>query len=267
MSVASMAGHSFWVTFMIAIQGHDLHALADRVTRALSSARVNSDGVFVNTPLLYPSGSSVVIRIHNLDGRFFVSDMAQAQQEAEMMGAERTFQHHAPTIARQAGIGFDRQSFFVTEVSEPQITGAVTAVANCSCEAATVVAYKLAENKNDDYLDRLYDKLDHVFGRDRVQKDVELAGASSTKWHLAAEVHGSSNRSYLFDFVSPHPNSIAAAVTKFGDIAELDDAPDRVAVVQDQKKLGTRLTVLARTASVIELDAPDATYQKIAIAA
>lgn len=255
------------MTFMIAIQRHDLHALAEKVTRALSSARVNSGGVFVNTPLLHPSGSSVVVRIDNLDGRFFVSDMAQAQQEAEMMGAERTFQYHAPIIARQAGIGFDRQSFFVAEVSESQVTGAVTAVANCSCEATTIVAYKLAENKNDDYLERLYDKLDHVFGRDRVERDVELAGASSTKWQVAAEVHGPTDHSYLFDFVSPHPNSIAAAVTKFGDIAELHNAPDRVAVVQDQKKLGTRLTVLARTANVIELDAPDGVYQKVAMAA
>ncbi|MGA9268604.1 MAG: hypothetical protein WBV79_19430 [Rhodomicrobium sp.] len=251
---------------MITLEKTAFSGLARDIAAALVSARADARGLVIKTPLLYPSNSTVQVRVDSLDGRFFVSDMAQAFQEAEMMGAPRTFKHHAPAIAKNAGIGFDQQAFFVAEAQEGQLIGAVMAVANCSSEAATVVAHKIAEKKNDDYINRLYDRLFHVFGKTAVTKEVEVQGASATPWLIAARVEVGRQVS-LFDYVSPHPNSIAAAVTKFGDIAQLVDAPERIAVAQNKPALGTRLTVLSRTANVIELGVSDQTIRELAMAA
>ncbi len=251
---------------MITLEKRALSDIAKDITSALVSARTDQRGLLIKTPLLYPSNSTVLVRIDSLNSRFFVSDMAQALQEAEMMGALRTFRNHAPTIARNAGIGFDQQAFFVAEAEEGQLAGAVIAVSNCSSDAAALVAHKLAEKKNDDYIDRLYDRLSRVFGLAAVAKEVEIKGASATPWPIAARVDVKGQVS-LFDYVSAHANSIASAVTKFGDIAQLDHAPERIAVVQSKPALGTRLTVLARTANVIELGDPDATIRRLAKAA
>jgi hypothetical protein len=261
-----MAGQLIWNSAMITLEKKAFSHIAKDIASSLVSARPDPRGVLIKTPLLYPSNSTVMVRIDSLDGRFFVSDMAQALQEAEMMGAPRTFRHHAPIIAQNAGIGFDHQAFFVAEAKEDQLVGAVMAVANCSSEAATIVAHKLAEKKNDDYIDRLYDRLSNVFGAAAVAKEVEIRGASATAWPIAAQVDVRGHVS-LFDYVSAHPNSIASAVTKFGDIAQLPLAPERIAVVKDKPALGTRLTVLARTANVIEFGVSDATIRRLAKAA
>jgi hypothetical protein len=251
---------------MITLEKKALSDIARDIATGLVSARADARGLMIKTPLLYPSNSTVQVRIDSLDGRFFVSDMAQALQEAEMMGAPRTFRLHAPIIAKNAGIGFDRQAFFVAEAEEGQLIGAVMAVANCSSEAVTIVAHKLSEKKSDDYINRLYDRLSHVFGASAVAKEVEFQGASATHWPIAARVDVQGQVS-LFDYVSPHPNSIASAVTKFGDIGQLDRSPERIAVVQNKSALGTRLTVLARTANVIEIGVPDSTFRRLAKAA
>jgi hypothetical protein len=251
---------------MITLEKKALSDIARDIATALVSARVDTRGLMIKTPLLYPSNSTVQIRIDSLDGRFFVSDMAQALQEAEMMGASRTFRFHAPIIAQNAGIGFDHHAFFVAEAEEGQLIGAVMAVANCSSEAATIVAHKLAEKKNDDYVNRLCDRLSYVFGQAAVAKEVEFPGASATQWPIAARVDLKGQVS-LFDYVSSHPNSVASAVTKFGDIGQLDQPPERIAVVLSKPALGTRLTVLARTANVIEIGVPDSTFRRLAKAA
>ncbi len=251
---------------MITLEKKAFSEIAKEIASALVSARTDARGILVKTPLLYPSNSTVPVRIDSLNGHFFVSDMAQALQEAEMMGAPRIFKHHAPIIAKNAGIGFDHQAFFVAEAEADQLVGAVIAVANCSSEAATIVAHNIAQKKNDDYIDRLYDRLSNVFGRSAVAREVEVTGASATSWPIAARVEVKGHVS-LFDYVSQHPNSIASAVTKFGDIAQLPKSPERIAVVQSKPALGTRLTVLARTANVIEIGDPDQTIRRLAKAA
>lgn len=183
-----------------------------------------------------------------------------------MMGAPRTYRNHAPAIASNAGIQFDQNAFFVVRVTRDQLIGAVATVANCSMEASVVTAYKVAEEKSDNTIELFQDRLIELFSKQYVSKDVEIMGASATPWHVAASVRVH-DRVSLFDVVSAHPNSIAAAVTKFVDIAELIDPPKRVAVVRDRTKLGTRLTVLQRTADVIEVASPDTIIRRIAQAA
>jgi hypothetical protein len=72
---------------------------------------------------------------------------------------------------------------------------------------------------------------------------------------VAAIVQLPGLRPTIFEPVTKHPTSIAHASMKFSDIALLkDEAPQRVAVVHNKKELGTLLTVLSRSANVIDDD-------------
>ena len=71
-------------------------------------------------------------------------------------------------------------------------------------------------------------------------------------------------RQVAFEAVSKYPVSVVNTAAKFGDIARLDNAPNRVSVVASKKELGTYLGVLAYNSSVIERSAEDRVYLRIA---
>jgi hypothetical protein len=240
--------------------------IADAVARELVATTHRPDGSYMRTPLVYPSGANVVVRIDGGPSKFFVSDFGFGYQEAEMMGGSSVFMRHARSIAETAGVGFDQHAFFVLEVSRDQLAGAVTAVANCSNEAVLVTFYRLSDKAIADSASALYERLVTIFPRDAVARDAEVVGSSNTKWHVSSLVKVRS-RNTIFDVVSKHPISIAFTSTKFQDIKRLECAPNRVAVVTRKADLKTYLGVLSQAANVIEKDAPDETLERLAEAA
>lgn len=220
----------------------------------------------VATAALYPSGSHVVVNISQEDGSFLVSDMGQGHLEADLMGGSSTFARTAPQIAERAGVGFDRRAFFIIRVDASRLPGAISTVATCSLEAVQITAFKLSDRRHEDAADRLYSRLVNVFSRAHVVRDAEIVGASNTAWHVSNLVRIEGHTA-AFEPVTSHPNSVAAAVTKFFDISQLDNAPARVAVVRKKENLGTRLGVLSSAAKVVEEDVPDDTYKGILQAA
>jgi hypothetical protein len=241
--------------------------IVDEVAREIVAAEHRIGGSFIRTPLMYPSGSTVVVRIEEGTDRFFVSDMGFGFQEAELMGAGLLYAKPASVIAEAAGVRFDNQAFFVLEASREQLAGAVVTIANCSQEAVIRAADALAEKTFEDKKVRLYEKLVKVFEPKIVSKNVEVTGASSQKWRVATVVSMPNARPTIFEPVTKNPNSIAHATMKFGDIALLENAPHRVAVVHKKAELGTLLTVLSRSADVIEDDAPNERIRRLAAAA
>ncbi len=229
--------------------------LVDDVAREIVATEHRVGGSFIRTPLMYPSGSTVVVRIEHGDNRFFVSDYGYGFQEAELMGAGLMYSKPAHAIALEAGVKFDNQAFFLLEASREQLAGAVVTIANCSQHAAMRAADALAEKTFEDRKTRLYERLIQVFEPKIVSKNVEIVGASNQKWQFATVVRLPNTRPTIFEPVTKHPNSVANASMKFGDIALLKDhAPQRVAVVHNKKELGTLLTVLSRSANVIDDD-------------
>lgn len=97
----------------------DLSRIADAVAREIVSTKHRHDGSFISTPLLYPSGSTVVVKIHQAGEQFFISDIGLGYQEADMMGAGSIYARHARVIAENAGIRFDSQSFFIRGIARP----------------------------------------------------------------------------------------------------------------------------------------------------
>jgi hypothetical protein len=94
---------------------------------------------------MYPSGTTVVVRIEQGENKFFVSDFGLGFQEAELMGADLLYARHAHPIAETNGVRFDNQAFFILEASRDQLPGAVVTIANCSHEATVRAADTLAE--------------------------------------------------------------------------------------------------------------------------
>src|SRR4051794_4242562 len=140
--------------------------VVQEVARALVATEHDAQGAFVRTPMLYPSGSTVVVRIDQGEDRYFVSDYGLGHQESDLYGAGSYYSRHARAIAEKAGVGFDNQAFFIMEASREQLPGAVVTIGNCSQEAAMRAADALAEKTFEDSKDRLYERLVIVFARE-----------------------------------------------------------------------------------------------------
>ena len=240
--------------------------LVETVAGELVTVKHDAGRSFISTPLMYPNGTSVVVRIEGAGGEYFVTDFGMGYEEAEMMGAVNIYSRSGKFVAEAAGIGFDRHSFFALRVSRTQLAGAIVTVANCSKEAVSVAAYKLADRRSKDAASILYSRLVTVFPKRVVARNVPILGQSNTEWHVATIVRGDRYNA-IFEPVSSHHVSVCAAATKFHDIAALEDAPSRVAVVKKKSEMKTYLAVLSQAASVIEQSASNDVYSEIAEAA
>lgn len=241
--------------------------LIEGVARTIVATEHRAGGSFIRTPLMYPGGSTVVVRIEQGDNRFFVSDIGLGHQEAELMGASSMYSRPARVIAEEAGVRFDNQAFFVLETSREELPSAVVTIANCSQHAVMRAADALTEKTFEDRKTKLYERLVRVFEPKVVKKNVEIIGASHQKWPVAAIVSLPGARPTVFEPVTKHPNSVAHASMKFSDIALSENAPQRVAVVSDRRELGTLLTVLSRSANVIEDNETNERIRRLALAA
>lgn len=243
--------------------------LSDRfqeVVRSAASQLVSVElvggGSYVTTPLLYASGSYVVVRVEKHGDQYFVTDFGSGFEEAQMMGGDNIYRRSAKNIAEVNGVDFDNFAFFALLVSEGQIPSAIATIANSAQEAVNVTAMKIAEKKYSDENEVLFDRLASIFSPKMIARNAIVMGASNTEWHVASLVTVD-GRNVAFEAVSKHPNSVVFAAAKFGDIARIEHPPSRVAVVANKKLLGTYLGVLTHTASVIEREVENRVYQRL----
>lgn len=236
------------------------------VVRAATMQLVSHEAIggahYVTTPLMYASGGYVVVRVERSAGEFFVSDFGAGHEEAQLINGETIYRNIARGIADANGIGFDSYAFFVVQVRQDQLAGAIGAVANSSQEAVNLTSLKVSERRHREADAALYDRLSHVFGRANIARDAHIVGASNTEWHVSSLVT-IERRQVVFEPVSKHPNSVVHAAAKFSDISRINHAPGRVAVVSSKKALGTYLGVLSHNASVIERRVDDRVYQRL----
>src|ERR1044071_3632432 len=98
-------------------RAENFNSLIEAATRELVATEHDASGAFIRLPLLYPSGSTVVVRVDDGNGRYFVSDFGLGYSQSELYGAGSFFSRRARQIAERAGVGFDNQAFFITEAS------------------------------------------------------------------------------------------------------------------------------------------------------
>jgi hypothetical protein len=248
------------------VGNNDFRATIESATRALINTEFRDGSAYISTPILYPSGSTVVVRVVDNGKTYFVSDIGMGYQEAELMGASLIYGRHARTIAENAGIPFDSEAFFVIEASREQLPGAIAMVANCSQEAVALAAYKLADRRAADLAEALYERLVRIFTEKKVAKNASVIGASNTEYNVAALVTAE-KKPAVFEAVANHPSSIVFADSKFHDLALLETPPISIAMVRKKKKLGTYHNLLAQVAHVIETDVSDERIGRLARAA
>ncbi|WP_297781435.1 hypothetical protein [uncultured Roseovarius sp.] len=242
------------------------HEVVRSAAAQLVACEAISGSQYVTTPLMYASGGYVVVRVEQAGDEYLVSDFGTGHEEAQFMGGEIIYKHVAKNIAETNGVQFDTFAFFVLRATVAQLPGAIATIANSSQEAVNITALKVSERKNRDDNAMLFEKLASAFGRNNIARDAHIIGASNTEWHISSLVTVD-NRQVAFEAVSKHPNSIVHAAAKFSDIARIEDAPRRVAVVTDKKALGTYLGVLSHNASVIERRVEDRVYRSFLEAA
>lgn len=240
--------------------------IVNAVAEELTSAEHLATGSIIKTPILYPSGASVVAQVSEQQDRYFITDMGFGHREAEMMGASSYYARSGRALADRFGIRFDNQAFFVAEATRENLAGAVTIVANASSEAAALAAFKAADRRFEADTDLLYRRLIGVFPKEKVGRDLDFAGSSTHKWKIAALVE-TAHQKVIFEPVSNHHSSVVNAAAKFHDIARLEVPPRRVAMVKSKTELGDLINVLGQAANVLQYDASDEAIHKVAEAA
>lgn len=244
------------------IQSKTLQEIANEVARALITIGGDNDLARLSLPLLYPGGSTVTVEINRLRDGFLVTDAGTARREAGLLGGERTFIRLAGEIAERFGVRFDRNMFFEMEVSIDELVVVVSAIANAAKSAVESTAMHMAAVEHADARAVLWDRLGSIYGGKHIQRKVKVRG-SSDSWEFDAAVQ-MKDRMSVFEIISPNANAVNSAVTKFLDVRDIGvNDPNRIAVVTRRDQT-PHLPVLARTAVVIPIDAPNDAFLKAA---
>jgi hypothetical protein len=194
---------------------------------------------------------------------FLVSDFSFGARECEIMGADRRqFLKHAEPIVSRAGIELASDGCFQVIVSEDQLEGAIKAVANASQEVATSFANRVERKRSADARQILASRLERIFGKAAVTKEVEFKGASMTDWQIDVRVAANGDVA-LFDTVTPWFPSVASTLAKFGDIRLLENPPSRTAVLPSKDGFGNWLTALSQMGNVVETSADDEAFGRL----
>jgi len=241
-----------------------LMEVAAQVARGLSKADLVQGRAFIRTSVMLPSGSTVVVVIEDIgSGRYRLSDIGQGFDEADNLGFGRTYIAQARTVAAQFGIALEGSAFVIASAAKRQLVGATMTIANAVSRAAERTLHRSATKPKDGAVERLVDRLTRLFPRAKVEREVELRGSSEHPWSVAAMLSTDHGRA-VFDFVTPHATSIAFASTKFHDIALLEGAPLRVAVVNKKEAFNYEmLSLVSQAAFVVEEAASDLAFRHL----
>lgn len=245
----------------------ELRNAIERVSRSLSRHVLDGRRAMVSTSSMFPSGTTVAVQVEFDGATCLVNDMGNAQLEAELLGAsDYQFTRHGRTIAEQYGIGFDKNAFFVVQVPLENLEGAIRIVSSASCKAAMMVENSINEQRERNDRDLMIDKMIEYFGKDKVERDIEIKGASQHPWHFLGRVRG--DHPLVFDCVTPYAASISAAHTKFDDISRIPDRPNRAVGLHDPAAFKEpQIRLLQRVAPTIPINSSRAEYQELLHAA
>lgn len=242
----------------------EMRGLLDEVARELIRCDVSEHGEgAVALPMIYPGGAPVVVQIRRDGSDFVVTDSGNGFLAAELLGGGRTYAHLAPAIATLYGVRYDGDMMFATEVSRPWLANAIIFTGSASRKAVERTTEKLAEERDVSYREKLRDRVREAFPG-YAAFGVTVSGQSTREWHFEAQVILGGGRSAVFDIVTPHPNSVAAAYIKFQDVARLQDGVDGVAVASRKLAPPDEILISQAARSVIALDASTELFRRAA---
>ena len=241
---------------------NDPAAVIDAAVRDLVAARRVGDAVFVNLPLIFPSGAAATVKIEFISGGYRVSDSGFAYRELESIGAERSFGKMA--MSEQDQVKRNKRVIYI-DVPEDDLSRAISDVGTASWRIVDKVFSDRAEEDQSD-LDlesSVTDRLVSLFGNTNVHVSEKLRGLSSCEWGLSAVVH-MDRKVAAFQAVSNYPGSIYRTNSAFHDLAATSKPLALVAVVRNLEALGPRLSILSQAGRVIQEDHPDDVFRRAA---
>jgi hypothetical protein len=241
--------------------------LSSRVSEALSrivTLRQDGQRYQITLPVLYPNGNSAAVEISPNGGRLFVSDMGLGHLEAEYSGASAYFDRQAQRVAERYGIKYDGHNVFAIDVSMHQVEAAISAVSNASVQAASSAILKSLEDKDRSWNEEVYERVVSVFDQSNVQRTEDISGVKDI-WTAHNVVSLRSGGKAIFEFVSPHANSVANKFMMFSDLAEAKEPLALNCVVPDLEKFNrARGAMLSDLATVITLGASNDQFAALA---
>lgn len=240
--------------------------VADAVGRLMSIQSLEGGKVLLSVPVTYPSGASVVVEIEKNADRIWVSDMGMGMTEAEMMGAEDSYQRLARGKAEEFGIGYDNHAMFVLWAPVNRIEGAIVCVANASAQAAAGAVLHASEVQSRAQREAVFNRVQQVFGKDRVVRSLEMMGRRSA-WETHNVVISPKGERAVFEPMSAAPQSVSSKFLMFSDLREAQSAVSLNAVVESLQFLDAKAQMVSDVANIIELKAADETYRRYGAAA
>lgn len=245
----------------IADRHSQLSTVAKEIASSLAFAQERGGQQQIVTPLLYPGGARVVLRVEETPDGYFVSDYGAGKREAELMGDLRIYTRVAKEQADRHGVNFDSDMIFDLEVPRPALVTACIAVANASKSAVDETAEALSEQKAASQREKLWAILHSAYPQMRVNENGKFAGHSDL-WTFDAVVHAS--RPILFQTVTAHANSANSAIVRFLDVRTLGpENTVRIAVPTTERPIPHE-SVLATTSRIIRLSQPIDTFARLA---
>lgn len=234
------------------------HSIAKEVAQALAYAKETNGVPTVITPLLYPGGGRVVLRIEHSPEGYIVSDFGAGRREAELLDGGHLFNQIAKRAAERFAVRYDSFMLFDLEVPREALVTAAMAVGNASKYAVEATAEALSERRANDQRASLWQVLEGVFPSGSVFRNERFSGHSDA-WEFDAVVR--LDRPALFQVVTPYPAAVNAAVAKFLDVKDIgSDRTIRVAVTTNQERT-PHISLLGRTARIIALNAPKDSFR------
>lgn len=236
----------------------------DRIAMELVRVRSYGNGGVITTPVLFPSGAHVTVRVSFENDRCLVTDDGAAYAEADMMGALGIFRRSAKKVAEEAGIRFNSFEIFEAEATPLNIAGIVAIIADAAKRCIEVTSEKLARRLELDLRDSVIERLIEAFGATRVKVNAPISGASTHSWTVDALID-TEDRTVAVEIVSPSPISVSSCYMKLDDIRRLDEKPRTVAALSHRSRFGSdQLLILNRTAKLIDVNAGAVDFRRLA---
>lgn len=240
--------------------------IAQAVERLMGRRERAGGQVHVSVPVTYPSGASVVVEIEQNADRIWVSDMGAGILEAEMMGAQESYQQLARKKADEFGVGYDNRAMFVLWAPSGRLESAIVCVANASAQAAADAVRHASEAQSRRQNALVFERVKRIFGERHVSRTAEIYGRRSS-WEAHNVVLFPDSHRAVFEPMAAHPNSVSAKFLMFSDLrdAELDVSLN--AVVESLDSLDRKSQMVGDVANIIELRAADDLYRRYGRAA
>lgn len=243
------------------ILNHNLEKIAHSVAKQLSFAKISGKSAFISTGVLYPNGTSVVVRIDEINNNYLVSDDGYAACLAETMGIKDIFFKVAGVTARRSGIEYDNHAFFLNKIPTLNLPFAVMLIANASSQSIEKTIFSADQIRIKPSRQLFEQKMIEAFGK-KASFDVGILGATK-EWKVDGAYIENSHVIAAYEYVSPSFNAIAAAHLKMGDITIMDSAPKTVIVLENYKATDAAMRQILSSSvnQVISADSPSDSYR------